>query len=60
MIKTQAELAAMLNSVYPTRENRWEGAKSVADMPYIIYRSGDSYNFSADNIAYYKTRSYEV
>lgn len=60
MIRTQVELAAMLNSIYPTRENKWEGAKSVADMPYIIYRSGDSDNFSADNIAYYKTRSYEV
>ena len=60
MIKSQAELAQMLNGVYPTREYKWEGANNVADMPYIVYKPLPSNNFGADNIVYSKHRSYEI
>lgn len=60
MIKNQAELAQMLNNVYPTREYKWEGADNVADMPYIVYELLTTDNFAADNIAYTRSESYEV
>lgn len=58
MIKTQAQLAALLNSIYPTREFKWEGAQNAAEMPYIVYRREQSSNFAADNRAYVKRKSY--
>ena len=60
MIKSQDELAQMLNNVYPTREYKWEGADNVADMPYIVYELLTTDNFAADNIAYTRSESYEV
>lgn len=58
MIKTQAQLAALFNSIYPTREFKWEGAQNAAEMPYIVYRREQSSNFAADNRAYVKRKSY--
>ena len=60
MIHTQDELARLLNSIYPTREYKWKGAKSVADMPYMVYALDGTENFSADNRAYTKSERYEV
>lgn len=60
MIKSQAELAQMLNGVYPTREYKWEGADNVADMPYIVYELSETDNFAADNRVYARCESFEI
>lgn len=60
MIKSQAELAEMLSSVYPTREYKWQGADNVADMPYIVYQLSGTENFAADNIAYVRGERFEI
>lgn len=60
MIKSQAELAQMLNGVYPTREYKWEGADNVADMPYIVYELSETDNFAADNRVYARSESFEI
>lgn len=60
MIKSRSELFALLDSVYPTRENGYTGSSSVPKMPYMNYYFTGSINGSADNRSYIKTGAFRV